>query len=301
MNNSKTSVLIPVLMVILTVMGCDSQVPVSADGSESLSMELSNQGSSMLNSKAPFPVLNQGFNNNLTPWVDQSVAGPGGWCGNITLASFKDSDIKPSAGKGFAYASNGGCNDFWSGVFGPIFTSGPASGPNPNLLSSTFPESGFVQELDVYLDPEYPSGVSTAIFDPKGVFSPIGDENVVFTYANSVCLVCDLASFQPLYFAISVVKNNGNLLVDGYKVHEKDWYTFRQVFASNAEGKLTVEFELVKNGIPLHTKVIETTFLSKLPTSSFETDGLGNGYIWVVSIAEGLQLPIDENRMRPGK
>lgn len=301
MNDSKTSILIPILMILLTVMGCDSQVSVSADESESLSMEFSKQGTSMLHSNAPFPNLNQGFNINLTPWVDKSVEGPLGWCGTISLADGGSDDVEPSAGKDFAYVSNGGCNDFWSGQFGPAYTSGAASGPNPELLSSTFPESGFVQELDIYLDPTYPSGVSTTIFNSDGAFSPTGDEDVVFTYANSVCLVCDLASFQPVYFAISVVKDDGDLSVAGYEVEEEGWYTFRQVFASNVQGKLTVEFQLLNSGRVLHAKSIDTTFLSGQPTDVFDAADLGSGYIWFVSVADGLSLPIDENRMRPGK
>ncbi|MFO8055290.1 MAG: hypothetical protein R6U19_09050 [Bacteroidales bacterium] len=202
------------------MMGCESQVPVSADKSEPSSMEMPGQAASMLNLNAPFPVLNQGFNNNLTPWVDKSVAGKGGWWGNIALTSFKESGMKRSAGKGFALVSNDICNVFWNGVwssFGPFpdgqaFTSGPASGPNPDLLRSTFPESGFVQELDIYLDPEFPSGVSTPIFDPEGAISLTEDDNVVFTYANSVCLSCEPGpDFLPLYFAISVVKDGDDL------------------------------------------------------------------------------------------
>lgn len=288
------------LIFFIGITGC-SEIGVNADNSDSLDKEMTKQGSSMLNSNAPFSVLNQGFNSNITPWVDQSVEGPGGWCGDIALADRKNSELNPSAGKGFAYVSNGQCNEFYSNQFFPSYTSGPASGPNPELLSSKFPDSGFIQELDIYLDPEYESGISTPIFDPEGSISITGDENVVFTYANSVCLDCDLASFQPAYFAISVVKEDGNLLVDSYKVQEAGWYTFRQLFASNAEGKLTVEFQLLKNGSPLHTKSIDTAFLSGLPTNSFDTDSIGNGYTWIVSIADNLKLPIDEHRMRPGK
>ncbi len=282
-----------------SLMGC-SETGVNADRTDSLEKERTKQGSSMLNSNAPFTVLNQGFNNNITPWVDKSVSGPGGWCGEIALSGQNISTVKPSAGKGYAYASNGQCNDHYSKLFFPSYTSGPASGPNPNLLSNKFPESGFVQELDIYLDPEYKSGVSTPIFDPAGSISLTGNEEVIFTYANSLCKVCELATFQPLYFAISVVKENDQLSVAGYEVDNEGWYTFRQVFESNDAGKLTVEFQLSKNGTLLHSKAIESTFLTKQPTHNFEASSLGSGYIWFVSIADNLKLPIDENRMRPG-
>lgn len=210
--------------------------------------------------------------------------------------------MKPSAGRGFALVTNDACNDDWSSEFGAEFTSGPASDPNPDLLSSTSPVSGFVQELDIYLDPEYPSGVSKTIFNSEGDYSPAGDEDVVFTYANSVCQSCELGpAFQPLYFGISVVKDSDHLLVDDYEVKKKGWYTFRQVFGSDVDGSLTVRFQLLKKGMPLHTKAIGTTLLSGIQTNSLETESLGNGYIWFVSIADGLQLPIDENSMRPGK
>lgn len=300
-NLCRLGAIVPMIISLLIITRCDSQILNNTNNSHSLQAETSEQGTAMLNSSAPFTVLSQGFNSSLTPWVDRSVEGPGGWCGDISLAERGSSDLEPSAGKGFAHVSNGGCNTFYTNQFGPTYTSGAASGPNPELLSSKFPESGFVQELDIYLNPAYPSGVSTTIFNSEGSISPTGEEDVVFTYANSVCQVCDLASFQPLYFAVSVVKDDGDLLVADYKIEEKGWYTFRQVFESDKEGKLTVEFQLLKKGRLLHSMPIDATFLSGQSTSSFDVASLGSGYIWFVSVADGLQLPIDENYMRLGR
>lgn len=261
--------------------------------------------SSTLNSNAPFPTIYQGFNNGVEPWVDESVEGPFGWCGTIEQVDRRDlgqDDIQPSGGRAYATLENGFCNAFYQDVFGENFTSAPASGPNPELLSSTWPPSGFVQEVDVYLDPNHPAGNETFVIGPDGDFLPGGTDDVVFTYANSLCATIPCGeTFDFRYFAVSVTKSDGALDVAGHSVTEPGWYTFRHVFGSEEDGSLTVDFELVQNGEALVSTSIDELFLSEGTTGDLQVDDLGSGYAWFVSVADGLELPIDEHRLRPGK
>lgn len=286
-------------LLVLTVGACE-ETPTDVD--------LSPSPESMTNSNADFPVFHQGFEHNTEPWVDQDDEGLLGWCGTIERIDRRDGvDPAPSAGRGYATVENDGCNGFYRGIFGEAFTSAPASGPNPDLSSTRFPESGFVQQVDIYLDPEHPAGNETAVIGPDGGFAVTGTDDVVFNYANSLCVLgedgtCPLDAFENVdfrYFAVQVTKENEDLFVAGREVKEAGWYTFRHVFGSD-DGALTVDFELVKDGRALFTESIESTFLSGEATSDLEVSDLGSGYVWFVSVADGLELPIDEHRLRPG-
>lgn len=286
-------------LLALTLGACE-ETPTDVDVSPS--------SESMTNSNADFPVLHQGFNHDTGPWVDQGDEGLLGWCGTIEQIDRRDGvDPAPSAGRGYATVENGGCNEFYREIFGEAFTSAPASGPNPDLSSTTFPESGFVQQVDIYLDPAHPAGNETVVIGPDGGFALAGTDDVVFNYANSLCVLgddgtCPLDTFDDVefrYFAVPVTKNEGDLLVAGRKVEEAGWYTFRHVFGSD-DGALTVVFELVQDGRPLFTESIENTLLTGEATSDFDVSDLGSGYVWFVSVADGLELPIDEHRLRPG-
>lgn len=296
-----------ILITIITFIGCDSQTPVNTQETDKLSVESSEQSLHMLNSNAPFPVLNQGFNTNVTPWVDQNDGGPLGWCGTIERVDRRNSGrdaVQPSAGRAYATVANDYCNDFWNSDdgFGEAYTSAPASGPNPELMSSSWPASGFVQQVDIYLDPKYPAGTETFVLGPKGSFLPTGTDDVVFTYANSLCATIPCGeSFDFRYFAISVTKSDDALEVAGHSVTKPGWYTFRHVFDSKEDGSLAVDFELVQNGQVLASTSIDNPLLTEKKTEDYKVDDLGSGYIWFVSIADGLELPIDEHRLKPGK
>jgi hypothetical protein len=276
----------------LGLTGCDlADTAPEGNESQGTAAPTADSSSPTANSNAPFPVFHQGFNQGVEPWVGNETPGPFGWCGTIERVDRRSgSGIAPSAGRAYATVEDGPCNDFYAFIPG----SAPASGPDPELLSTTWPRSGFVQQLDIYLDPE---GYGT-------------DEG--FTYANSVCTLTD-GSCVPgptafTYFAIQVVKDGDDLLVAGQDVGaEPGWYTFRHVFGSEG-GTLTVDFELVENGQPLLTTPITTTFRPGPPgesdpplTSSFDVADLGSGYIWFVSIAKDLKLPIDEHILRRGR
>lgn len=224
-----------------------------------------------------FPTFHQGFNHDLDPWVGNETPGFWGWCGSIELKDRMSADIPPSAGEGFATVMYGDCNEYWTSEYGE--TSGPATF-DENLWSNSWPSSGFIHELDIYLDPDqYENGIA-------------------FIYANS--LFYPEAAYPFIYFAINVEKQANALIVDGYPVSDAGWYTFRQVYDSDQGSSLSVNFELISKGKPLHTGSIEQT-LGEVNTSDFDVNDLGSGYIWFVSIAEGVELPIDEYRLRPGR
>jgi len=63
---------------------------------------------------------------------------------------------------------------------------------------------------------------------------------------------------------------------------------------------MLVEFELVRNGRTLYTETIDHSLVG-IPTSSLDVDDYGSAYIWFVSIADGLELPVDQHRLRRGK
>ena len=186
----------------------------------------------------------------------------------------------------------------WETGFGEAFTSAPATTLEPGLLSTKFPESGYVQQLDIYLDPDYGTGNEDLTFlDMLG----ISDDNVVFTFANTVGNHTQvILEAQFVYFTTFVLKENGNMKIGDFQVDEAGWYTFRHVFGSDSEGSLTVDFELLQNRQLLYTESISTSILG-VSTSDLNTDGLGSAYIWFPTIADGVELPIDQHRLRPGK
>jgi len=185
----------------------------------------------------------------------------------------------------------------WETGFGEAFTSAPATTLEPGLLSTKFPESGYVQQLDIYLDPEYDTGNEGFTFlDVLG----INDENVVFSFANTVGNQTQvILDAEFTYFTTLVLKEGGNLIIGDFQVAEAGWYTFRHVFGSE-DGSLTIDFELLQNGQLLYTESIDTSLFG-VSTSSLETGDLGSAYLWFPTIADGVDLPIDQHRLRPGK
>lgn len=233
-----------------------------------------------------FPSFHQGFNHSIAPWADKNTSEEeDGWCGIMELKSIKDGEIKPSAGEGYATVTFGECNTTWQ----PAFPDGSAPATlDPSLFSQTWPESGFIHELDIYLDPSsFEAGTGFDLF---------------------FGLYYDYYDYPFDYYDINVVKENGNLLVNGeYAVADAGWYTFKQSYDKEADGTLTADFELQSNHKTVYTSALETTVMGKL-TSSFNieeiyADGhvIGSGYLWFPYIAPGVELAIDEYRLRPGK
>lgn len=126
-----------------------------------------------------FQAFHQGFNHNTDAWADQYVEGVLGWCGTISLHDRKSGEVRPSAGNGYATVMWGECNTFWSEEADemnlPLFEYGAPATQDPALWSSTWPESGYLQDLDIYLDPE------------------MFEEGVAFTYSQSIKSVEEMA------------------------------------------------------------------------------------------------------------
>jgi len=249
---------------------------------------------SLLNSNAPFKNWHQGFNQGTAGWFDRETTGSLGWCGEIEQNA---GGVGPSAGRTYATVAQSGCNAFWSSIFGPGFRSGPwAPGPDFAGFSTVWPKGGFVVELDIYLDPTW----TAEALDPGSFI--LGPGGTVFTYSVSVRELASPAdafgSFR--YFAVPVISDGGKLLVFGREVSEAGWYTFRHVIG-NDDGRLAVDFELAeRRGGTLFTIPVVTTLFGETVSDLSATD-FGSGYIWFLSISPGLDLPIDEHRVRRGK
>ena len=227
----------------------------------------------------PETIWEETFESGTGNWTTDETAGPMGWCGDIARVGADEGSVAPSNGSGYATAALGPCNDFYtengfpngSGPFGPFGEYNDAVGFEGN--------TGFVQELDVYLDPS--------------VSAP---DTTVFTYAATFDLLDTEFPDNFRYALIPVVKPDETLLVAGEAITEAGWYTFRHRMTSE-EGALALDFELVRNGDVLATQNVTTTGFSGEEVSSFEVSNVGTGYAWFVVIRPGLQLPIDEQEL----
>lgn len=273
-----------VLVAGLAAVACD-QAPTSTEASTEADaaaevpgpLTAATSSSAMTNSEAPFQAWQQGFQHDTDGWVSQEDPGPFGWCGTIQRVDRRTGDLAPSAGSGYAIVEHGACNDFYQ----PFFPDGSApASADPDLFSTTFPTGGYVNQVDIYLDPGWEDGTG-------------------FGYAVSFQVLDeDFPNFR--YFFLPVSKSGGTLSVAGHEVGEAGWYTFRHRFTEE-EGALSVAFELARNGQTLFTRETGETLLTGETASDFDASNTSNGYIWFVSISDGLGLAIDENRVRRGR
>ncbi|WP_324720622.1 hypothetical protein [Salinimicrobium sp. HB62] len=266
------------LIFLNSLLSCEKDELTSLD--EDLNVQVTKKAHAK--SSNGFFAFHQGFNHNTAAWADQNVEGILGWCGTINLQDKKSGDVVPSAGSGYATVMWGECNTFWSEEADdmnlPIFEYGAPATQDPELWSSSWPSSGFVQELDIYLDPD------------------MYDNGLAFIYSSSL-KAQEATAF--VYFAVNVVKVGDALLVDEHPVTESGWYGFNFLFDDN-EGALQVRFELEDNHKVAYSAYLENDLAENL-TAGYEVEDYGSGYVWFVAIAEGVALPIDEYRLRPGK
>lgn len=283
----KLSVLSFLAFLAVPLIGCE-QSPTTPDASTA---------ASMTNSNAPFQTWYQGFNHDTEGWYGGETEGALGWCGEVEQVDRRESDLRPSAGRGYATVALGGCNDFWTtvGGFSANLVNAPwAPGPDFALFSEVWPSSGFVYELDIYLDPSWtPNEPEPPLFNDQ---APPG---TVFTYVGSVR---EIATDRFFYFAVPVLSENGALSILGHTVDEAGWYTFRHVFAEDS-GQLSVTFEFAsRRGGTLFSEPIETEFFGQdADLAELAVTELSSGYVWFAAIADELELPIDEHRVRPGR
>lgn len=234
----------------------------------------------MMNSNAPFKAWHQGFNHGTDGWFDETSPGELGWCGSIHRVDRRSGDVTPSAGSGYAVVETGDCVTAWA-VFEPSGPYSPGAG-----YSTEWPTGGYVQELDIHLDPGWADGTG-------------------FTYVASFNLL-DGGGLR--YFFTPVTRTGGALTVGDFEVTDAGWYTFRHVFSSD-EGALSARFELTQGGRTLMSEPLGTTAFTGEATSDFQASNVGSGYIWFDSYPASFfgtqffqfpDLPIDEHRVRRG-
>ena len=232
-----------------------------------------------------FPYFQQDFSSNVLPWGDKDTGEEeAGWCGTIVQVDGTDAEIAPSAGTGFATVSFGECNTYWTeNGFGD--GSGPAT-LDPALFSQTWPEDGFVHQLDIYLNPEdFEDGMAFMLW--FGIYY-------------------DALDYPFIYFGVNVDKENESLLVNSeYEVADAGWYTFKQAYSKGNDGTLMVDFELQNDSQVVYKSALTETVAND-PTSSYNIDDIyanenviGSGYMWFPAIVPDVELAIDEYELRP--
>lgn len=283
----------PLLLAVMLVAGCEPEAPLSL--SPAMSASTLEASASTLGGRAAFPVWHQGFNHDTDGWYGAATPGALGWCGTIERQTRHTGDHRPSAGRAYATVEGGPCNDFWSELGVPY--GGPyAPGPELSLYSSVWPSGGYVTELDVYLDPTWSAGYS-------GTFAP----GTLVEYGATIFpLEPEPGAFHtgPHYF-VGVEAEENALSVLDQQITAAGWYTFRFVFGDD-DGHIRTAFELRdRRGRLLVEEAIDPVQLIGPDKVPFEDELLasewGSGHVWFFDIASGLQLPIDEHRVRQGR
>ncbi len=245
---------------------------------------------------AAFQAYHQGFERDALGWYGGETGGETGWCGFVRHRVRPDEGPPASAGRGYAVVGTGPCNPFWSDLGVP---GGAPYGPGPDrvLYYDAWPSGGIVSELDVFLDPDWAS-LHQGTFDPAVIaevaltLRPLVPGQVVFT--------------RPHYLVpIEAAEESQTLEILGHRIREPGWYTFR-FRTREMKGELVVTFELARNqGRSLTGErtlpAMELQGPVKVPVAAaVQGAEHGNGHLWFFDIAAGLDLPIDEHRVRPG-
>lgn len=241
----------------------------------------------------------QGFEQGTEGWYDGEDEAPWGWCGVIEAIEEggRSGDVVPSAGQGYGLASAGRCNDHW----GDILPRGAPYGPGPegSLFSDAWPDAGYVTELDVYLRPSW----------SDAYVGTLSKNSIIQLGATVFELDYEIPEFHPFphwVVTVDAVPDQKALAVFDHRIDEASWYTFRFAF-SEEDGEVKAAFELRDHLGDLLTRVgaLEALELQGSTMVPFEgelpTDEYGSGHIWFMDIASGLQLPIDEHRVSPGR
>lgn len=260
----------------------------------------------MSTSNAPFKNWYQGFEQGTQGWYDAGTAGPLGWCGNIATVAPGDrtpDDPRPSAGTAYATVTFGACNAFWGGL-GVLGGAPYGPGPELALYSTRWPTAGYVTELDVYLDPAWSGNF-------QGNFAFAGSSpNTLVQYAATIFPTtpgAEVFHTGPHYFInVDAVPGEQALSVLGYRVEDAGWYTLRFIFSDDA-GAVTVAAQIDDTGgrVLGHVDSVAAQELVgpfKIPdTRVLNTAEYGSGHVWFFDIALGVDLAIDEHRVRRGR
>lgn len=171
-SNLSSKILTTPFLTVLTLMiilaGC-SEIPGLSYDDELSEAELGMEQSTILNSNTSFPVFHQVFNHDTEPWATETEGVDElSWCGSIERHDRRSGDLNPTVGRGYATLQHGFCNSYWyedhDQPFPPVFTSAPATAKNLDLYSTEWPASGFIQQLEIYLDTNYPAGNEEVTF-----------------------------------------------------------------------------------------------------------------------------------------
>ena len=298
----KTVASLTLTLTALGLAGCaDSFTAPDDSGALAPSTLATASTEAMEHSSAPFKTWHQGFDHGTEGWYGAETPGELGWCGEIHQVDGADAAPAPSAGRGYAIVSQGPCNDLWDGLYsapGATLVGAPwAPGPGFAALGGAWKGSGYTMELDIYLDPAWaaaPPAEGTYVFE----LNPGGSGTVL---AYSVSFI-NAGTGAAHYLWVPVRPGDGRLLIGAaqHEVTEAGWYTFRHVFR-DSDGWLAVDFEVSRaHGGMIGTEPVATSYFAGTPLSSVAAADVLSGYAWFTSIAAGLDLPIDEYRVRRG-
>ena len=255
----------------------------------------------LVNSNAPFRNWHQGFDHGTEGWYGKDQPGELGWCGTIERVDRRGSGVQPSAGRAYAVVAQDLCNELWGDAFTDPELGTPlglpwSPGPGFAAIGRPMPASGYTVELDIYLDPDS----YVAVPPPAGTYVQEFPtwSGAVIGYSVSF-MTLDDGAFHYLW--APVMEGDGSLVVNGHEVTDAGWYTFRFVFGDDG-GDLTVTFELAdRRGRTLMSEIVDETFFVGDDPSGYAASNVATGYAWFTSVSTGLELPIDEYRVRPGR
>ena len=176
----------------------------------------------------------------------------------------------PTIGSGYGRVTGGGCIEQFADAFAP---SGPYSGGV--ALSEVWPEGGFVEQVDIHLDPARHTG-----FD---YFVPLSLLDV---------RRADGLPASVRYTRVQVTSRGDALSVGGHTVDEEGWYTVRHRFTEDEQGMLSIDFELLDaGGELLGSHAVEqhlgATSLEDPQAIDVPVNNVGSAYVW-------FHLPDDE-------
>lgn len=296
MDKLSTLVLVAILLAFVNV-GCDSvnSQPPEADGNEDAPPDdpMPDDEPQVLTLwKADFDVGVQG-------WTGSEGLGSLGWCGTVEQVGEREGNVTPSQGTGYAVVRHGKCNAHWDSQ------GWEGSGPFTYLRGhvNRFPETGMVNELDVYLDPDWGAGHG---FD------------FTVTAADDAGRILQSSSAGAGWFIIHVASDSstGKLLVAGadkvtvpnlqerinnlsprqdlenrnhFEVVEAGWYTIRHVFRDD-DGILKVDVQLLRDDRILFTKKY-----TMRPLTGRKVGDLFEA--WFMFLTDDLNIPIDEHKL----
>lgn len=273
--------------------------PDRADGAES-------QGNT------PFPVWHQGFQHDVDGWVGAETAGPLGWCGQVEHVDTRggeDASPEPSAGTGYALISAGGCNDYWSAAGIPGGAPYALGRDDTLPTSDGWPTAGYVESLDIYLDPAWSGRAAGAL----SLFYPDTVLQLAATVFERDYEVGDVHTGPHWVAPVDVVPGENALSVLDHRIDEAGWYTFRFAFTA-LDGKVQTAFQLRSDDgqVLIAVEDMEPRALAGPVLVPFEepllTDEYAAGYLWFFDapVATGtvpspVPVAIDEHLVRPGR